>query len=147
VQSKKQETINKSASRNIRIIQRVISIVKSARLTPYSCKYSKKRYARHKLLALILFRDFRNQYYREYIEDVGDIDPVQEILGLSVILHFTTLQKSLCRTKISLSPSDIQENREPVFSPDEIIHITAVDPSNFSSGYCNHYFSERTGKI
>jgi hypothetical protein len=46
-----------------------------------------------------LFKDFRNQHYREFIEDVGDMAGVQEILDLSVVPHFTTLQKFLGRIK------------------------------------------------
>jgi len=43
--------------------------------------------------------DFRNQHYREFIEDVGDMEGVQEILDLSIVPHFTTLQKFLSRVK------------------------------------------------
>jgi hypothetical protein len=60
MQLKKQETMKKSASRNIRFIQIATSIVKSIHLKLYSSKYSKKIYTQHQLLAIILFRDFRN---------------------------------------------------------------------------------------
>jgi len=99
VSSKSQETNKKSASRNIRFIQAAICIVKSAHLKPYSCKFSKKIYTQNQLLVLILFKDFRNQHYREFIEDVGDMAGVQEILDLSEVPHFTTLQKFISRIK------------------------------------------------
>ena len=99
VSSNRKETIKKSASRNIRFIQAANSVVKSTHLKPYSCKYSKKTYTQYQLLVLILFKDFRNQHYREFIEDVGDMESVQEILDLSVVPHFTTLQKFISRVK------------------------------------------------
>jgi hypothetical protein len=79
VTSKRKETIKKSASRNIRFIREAISIVKSTHLNPYSSKFSKKVYTQPQLLVLILFKDFRNQHYGEFIEDVGDIEGVQEM--------------------------------------------------------------------
>jgi hypothetical protein len=33
------------------------------------------------------------------------------------------------------------------YTSDDIIPISAIDSSGFTSGYCSHYFSERTGKI
>jgi hypothetical protein len=87
------ETNKKSTSRNIRFIQTAISVVMSTHLKPYSCKFSKKTYTQNQLLVLILFKDYRNQHYREFIEDVGDMEGVQETLDLSVVPHFTTIQK------------------------------------------------------
>jgi hypothetical protein len=66
---------------------------------PYSCKYSKKTYTQSQLLVLVLFKDFRNQHYREFIDDMRDREHVQEILDHSTIPHITTLQKYLCRRK------------------------------------------------
>ena len=147
MQSKKQETIKKSASRNIRFIQAAISVVKSTHLKPYSCKFSKKIYTQQQLLVLVLFKDYRNQHYREFIEDIGDMERIQEILDLSPIPHFTTLQKFLCRINSLYLRLTFRKTVNLFYSNDERISITAVDSSGFTSGYCSHYFSERTGKI
>jgi len=99
------------------------------------------------LLILILFKDFRNQHYREFIEDVGDMEGVQEILDLSEVPHFTTLQKFLCRVKSLYLRIIFRKTVSQFYSKDDVIPITAIDSSGFTSGYCSHYFSERTGKL
>lgn len=145
--TKGKETIKKSASRNIRFIQAALSVVTSTRISPYSCKFSKKIYTQHQLLALILFKDYRNQHYREFIEDVGDMEKVQEILVLPVVPHFTTLQKFLRRIKSLYLRITFKKTVNLFYTIDDKIPITAIDSSGFTSGYCSHYFSERTGKI
>ena len=147
VQSKEEETLKKSASRNIRFIQAATSVVQSTHLKPYSCKYSKKTYTQNQLLILVLFKDFRNQHYREFVEDIGDMEQVQEILTLSTIPHFTTLQKFLCRIKSLYLRLAFKKTVNLFYSNDAKIPITAIDSSGFTSGYCSHYFSERTGKL
>jgi hypothetical protein len=96
---------------------------------------------------MILFKDFRNQHYREFIEDVGDMKRVQEILNLSIIPHFTTLQKFLLRIKTLCLRITFRKTMNLFYSYDNTIPVTAIDSSGFTSGYCSHYFSERTGKI
>jgi hypothetical protein len=97
--AKGKETNRKSSSRNIRFIRAAISIVKATRITPYSCKYSKKNYTQYQLLVLILFKDYRNQHYREFVEDIEDMESIQQELELLAVPHFTTLQKFFCRIK------------------------------------------------
>ena len=147
VWSKRKETIKKSASRNIRFIQAALSVVTSTRISPYSSKFSKKLYTQHQLLALVLFKEDRNQHYREFIEDIEDMEKVQEILDLPIVPHFTTLQKFLCRIKSLYLRFTFRKTLNLFYSNDDIIPITAIDSSGFTSGYCSHYFSERTGKI
>jgi hypothetical protein len=121
--------------------------VKSTHLNPYSCKYSKKTFTQHQLLALVLFKDYRNQHYREFIDDVGEMEGVQEILDLTLVPHFTTLQKFLCRIKSLYLRLTFKKTVKMFYSTDDNIPVTAIDSSGFTSGYCSHYFSERTGKI
>ncbi len=145
--SKSTETSKKSTSRNIRFIRAAISIVKAIRLSPYSCKYSKKIYTRYQLLVLILFKDYRNQHYREFVEDIGDMESIQKELELSVVPHFTTLQKFFCRIKTLYLRYAFRKTTSLFYSNDDPIAITAVDSSGFTSGYSSHYYSARTGKI
>jgi len=147
VSSRCKETIKRSASRNIRFIQAAISVVNSVHLQPYSCKFSKKIYTQNQLLVLILFKDYRNQHYREFIEDVGDMERVREILDLSQAPHFTTLQKFLRRIKSIYLRLTFKKTVKMFYTTDEGIPVTAIDSSGFTSGYCSHYFSERSGKI
>jgi len=92
--SKSKETTRRLASRNIRFIRAAFSVVKAIRITPYSSKYSKKIYTQYQLLVLVLFKDYRNQHYRDFIEDVGDMDAVQEELDLTVVPHLRLFRNS-----------------------------------------------------
>ena len=71
----------------------------------------------------------------------------QELLDLSTVPHFTTLQKFLCRIKSLHLRLIFKKTVNMFYSTDDNIPITAIDSSGFTSGYCSHYFSERTGKI
>jgi hypothetical protein len=147
VWSKSKETLKRSSSRNIRFIRAALSVVKAIRISPYSSKYSKKVYTQYQLLALILFKDYRNQYYRDFIEDVGDMESIQDELGLSVVPHFTTLQKFFSRIKSLYLRYAFRKTLNLFYSNDDPIPITAIDSSGFTSGYSSHYYSARTGKI
>ncbi len=75
------------------------------------------------------------------------MDRIREELGLTSIPHFTTLQKFLCRIKPIYLDILFKCTLKIFYSHDDIIPITAIDSSGFTSGYCSHYYSERTGKI
>jgi len=94
-----------------------------------------------------LFKDYRNQHYREFIEDVGDMARVQETLDLAEIPHFTTLQKFPCRIKSLYLRLTFRKTVDLFLSKDDKLPITAINSSGFTSGYCSHYSSERTGKL
>ena len=147
VSPKSKETTKRLASRNIRFIRAAFSIVKRIRITPYSNKYSKKIYTQYQLLVLILFKDYRNQHYRDFIEDVEDMGLVQEELDLSIVPHFTTLQKFFCRIKTLYLRYAFRKTLNLFYCNDDPIPITAIDSSGFTSGYSSHYYSVRTGKI
>jgi hypothetical protein len=145
--SKSKETIKRSASRNIRSVKAALSLVKSTHITPYSCKYSKKTFNQYQILVLVLFKEYRNQHYRDFVEDVGDMEQIQRVLDLPVIPHFTTLQNFLRRIKSLYLRFIFGKTVNLFYSEDDVIQITAIDSYGFTSGYSSHYYSARTGKI
>ena len=135
------------ASRNIRFIKAAFSIVKAIRMSPYSCKHSKKTYTQYQLLTLVLFKEFRNQHYRDFIEDLGDMESIQQELDLLAVPHFTTLQKFFYRIKTLYLRYAFGKTLTLFYSTNDPIPITAIDSSGFTSGYSSYYYSVRTGKI
>jgi hypothetical protein len=121
--------------------------VKATRINPYSCKHSKKIYTQYQLLVLILFKDYRNQHYRDFVEDIDDMESIQQELELTTVPHFTTLQKFFCRIKTLYLRYAFRKTLDLFYSGNDSIPITAIDSSGFTSGYSSHYYSVRTGKI
>ena len=141
------ETNKRSSGRFISFIKHAFSIVQSSRISPYSCKYSRRDYTQHQLLTLILFKEYRKEDYRTVTWNLEEMDRIQAVLGLTTIPHFTTLQKFLCRIKPLYFNHLLKNTLKLFYSEDDVISITAIDSSGFTSGYCSHYYSERTGKI
>jgi hypothetical protein len=141
------ETIKRSSGRFISFVKHAFSLVQSSHLPRYSSKYSRKDYTQHQLLTILLFKEYRKQDYRTIIWDLEEMDRIRETLGLSTLPHFTTLQKFLGRIKPIYFDILLKSTLKIFYSPDDIIPITAIDSSGFTSGYCSHYYSERTGKI
>ena len=75
------------------------------------------------------------------------MERIQEILELSIVPHFTTVQKFLCRIRSLYLRLTFRKTLNLFYSNDDIIPITAIDSSGFTSGYSSHYYSARTGKI
>ena len=131
----------------MRFTQVTLSVVHSTRISPDSCKYSKRAYAQPQLLTQVIFREFRNQHYREFINNIREKEYIQEIFGLSDVPPFTTLQRFLRRIKLLYFRITFWKTVNQFYSNEEVIPITATNSSGFTSGYCSHYFSERTGKL
>jgi len=86
--------------------------------------------------------DYRNQHSRDFSEDIGDVETIQQELEFSAVPHFTTIQK-FSRLKPLFLHYAFGKTLNLFYSDDDPIPITAIDSSGFTSTYFSHYYSDR----
>ncbi|MDD1679235.1 MAG: hypothetical protein LUO93_08670 [Methanomicrobiales archaeon] len=63
-------------------------MVRSSRISLYSCKYSRRTYTQHQHLALILLKEVLRMDYRGLVDLLEMMTGIRNILELEEIPHF-----------------------------------------------------------
>jgi hypothetical protein len=131
-------------SRYIRMVRAVYKVCQRQAVPLYSSRYSRKDYTLWQHIALIALMQRIRKSYREYVDDyLTTTERLLDVLGLSRIPHFTTIEKFLLRVSGTLLESVIggflglTRIRWQLFSPDS---------SGFSPHHASHYYALRTKK-
>ena len=129
-------------SRYIRMVRAVYKVCQRQAVPRYSSKYSRKDFTLWQHIALVMLMQRIRKSYREYVDDyLTTTERLLDVLGLSKIPHFTTIEKFLLRVPGTLLESVIggflglTRARWQVFSPDS---------SGFSPHHASHYYALRT---
>jgi hypothetical protein len=134
----------KEESRYIRMVRAIYKVCQRQAVPLYSSRYSRKDYTLWQHIALIALMQRVRKSYREYVDDyLTTTERLLDVLGLSKIPHFTTIEKFLLRVPGALLESVIggflglTRIRWQLFSPDS---------SGFSPHHASHYYVLRTKK-
>ena len=131
-------------SRYIRMVKTIFKVCKRQAVPLYSNKFSRKDFTLWQHIALVALMQRIRKSYREYVNDyLTTTEKLLDVLGLSKIPHFTSIEKFLLRV-----PSILLERvlggfirltriRSQVFAPDS---------SGFSPHHASHYYSLRIKK-
>ena len=131
-------------SRYIRMVKAIFKVCRRQAVPLYSSKYSRKDFTLWQHIALLVMMQRMRKSYREYVNDFLPVtERLLDVLGLSKLPHFTTIEKFMLRV-----PSTLLERvlggflyltriRKQVFS---------LDSSGFSPHHVSCYYALRTKK-
>jgi hypothetical protein len=144
IRKKKDGAVSKKReeSRYIRMVRAIFKVCQRQAVPLYSSRFSRKDYTLWQHIALLALMQRIRKSYREYVDDyLTTTERLLDVLGLSKIPHFTTIEKFLLRVPGALLESVIggflglTRVRWQLFSPDS---------SGFSPHRASHYYVLRT---
>ena len=89
---------NVLSNKYLKFVDAALAASGNSHLEIYSCKYSKRKYTQHQLMALILLKEYLKTDYRSIVELVQLMNPVKSRIGLKqvpIILRFISSLKEL----------------------------------------------------
>ena len=107
----------------------------------YSHIYSPKKFTQPQLFACLVLKEFEKKDYRGIRQLLADCPELQEVIGLTSVPHYTTLQKASRRL--------LRQDRVRVLLDDTVRRIrrrksrvqhAAVDSSGFDARHASRYF-------
>ena len=107
----------------------------------YSHIYSPKKFTQPQLFACLVLKEFEKKDYRGIRQLLVDCPELQEVIGLTSVPHYTTLQKASRRL--------LRQDRVRVLLDDTVRRIrrrksrvqhAAVDSSGFDARHASRYF-------
>src|SRR3989304_562122 len=85
-------------SRYIRMVKAIFKVCRRQAVPLYSGKYSRKDFTLWQHIALLVMMQRMRKSYREYVNDFLPVtERLLDVLGLSKIPHFTTIEKFMLR--------------------------------------------------
>jgi len=127
------------SSRYIRIARSMMQIIKRARIPPYLHKTSNHMYTVWQHLILLALHQYESKSYRKFVDFLDECIGVQQYLGLSKILHYTTLQKVATRMDTAM----LQKILESFMIHARIKKIfTGIDATGFGHTQASYYYTK-----
>lgn len=118
----------------------MMQIIKRARTSPYLHKTSNHMYTVWQHLILLALRQYESKSYRMFVDFLDECIGVQKYLGLSILPHYTTLQKAAAR----LDTAMLQKVLESFVIHAKIKNMFAgIDATGFGHTQASYYYTKR----
>jgi hypothetical protein len=109
----------------------------------YGSRFSRKDFTLHQHVILLVLRSVERKPYRDFVAWLEVSETVVEVLGLSKIPHYTTLQKAADRLPPGLLERLVGLVGRLLVEDD---YTAAVDGTGFSLDFSSRYYCERIGR-
>ncbi len=127
-------------SQEYMFIEQAVNI--SRRFLPaYSSKFSKKKYKQYQLFVILLYKVWKNVSYRDVIEMISSNPAFIDLLSLSEMPHFTTIQKF--SERIDKGIIEFVFNQVLKFFIELFGSRMIIDSTGYSVNYHSYYYDKR----
>lgn len=92
---------DKKEKKYIKFVKKILKNLNNLRVRKYSNKFSKKTYSNWIHIVLLALRQRMDKSYREFTDILDVCTEILNLLGMTKVPHFTTLQKAAKRLRIS----------------------------------------------
>jgi len=116
-------------------------------LPAYTHRFSPKKFTLHQLTACLVLKSFFKTDYRGIVAILEDSQDLRDILELSYVPHFTTLQKSAKYILKKRNVRKLIETSVHIAQKKKVLkkstHILAIDSTGLEAGHTSRYFVKR----
>ena len=126
-------------NRLIKLTEHLCSVFKNS-MSAYSCRKSKHTYKQYQLAVVWCLMKRLKTNYRGVIEQLELMSELREIIGLTRLPHFTTINKFFLRINKSVIYLVLVQT---VYLFPNKSTISAIDATGYSSNYASRYYVHR----
>ena len=137
-----------TTSKSPQAVLRVSLAVAERSLRPYSHKHSPKKFTQQQLFACLVLKSFLNLDYRGVVAHLSDCPALQEVLGLTRVPHFTTLQKAAKRLlSAPLARRLLEATVREQMGRRQRVPLAAIDATGLECTSASSYFVRRRAHV
>ena len=137
-----------TTSKSPRRILQTAHELASGVLPQYSHLYSPKKFTLPQLFACLVLKAAMKLDYRGVTGLLNDSTELREAIGLTIVPHFTTLQKGAPRLlKMPVVEQLLARSVRRAAPRRKRVKVTAIDSTGFESHHCSRYFVKRRSRL
>jgi len=122
-------------------------VIAQKSLPVYSCEKSPHKYTQHQLFALLVLKQYFQEDYRGLVGVITDFSDIRKVLELSIVPHYTTLQKAAKRLLDSKKIQRLLKTTILAAQNVDLVQkrsiLSAIDSTGMEAGHTSRYFVKR----